>query len=121
MRSASWRAAVIGLVTLVAASVAGPASGDAVPAWEPAIPVSELPGSHPDVNTEFLDGCPIQSPDGLSLYMASNRPGGVGLLDIWVAHRDTGHRAGVRRRTRGSRSTPLPTTSAPHPSGASGC
>ena len=25
-----------------------------------------------------LDGCPIQSPDGLSLYMASNRPGGHG-------------------------------------------
>jgi hypothetical protein len=34
-----------------------------------------------------LDGCPIQSPDGLSLYMASNRPGGKGGLDIWVATR----------------------------------
>lgn len=29
----------------------------------------------------------MQSPDGLSLYFASNRPGGVGGLDIWVAHR----------------------------------
>ena len=35
------------------------------------------------------DGCPIQSPDGLSLYMASNRPGGKGGLDIWVATRAT--------------------------------
>jgi hypothetical protein len=34
-----------------------------------------------------LDGCPIQSPDGLSLYLASNRPGGRGGLDIWVATR----------------------------------
>jgi hypothetical protein len=34
------------------------------------------------VNTEFLDGCPIQAPDGLSLYMATNRPGGLGGMDI---------------------------------------
>ena len=38
-----------------------------------------------------MDGCPIQSPDGLSLYMASNRPGGMGLLDIWVARRPHRH------------------------------
>ncbi len=30
---------------------------------------------------------PIQAPDGRSLYLASNRPGGKGLLDIWVARR----------------------------------
>jgi len=36
------------------------------------------------VNTEFLDGCPIQAPDGLSLYMATNRPGGLGGIGIWV-------------------------------------
>ena len=29
----------------------------------------------------------MQSPDGLSLYFASNRSGGEGGLDIWVAHR----------------------------------
>lgn len=27
------------------------------------------------------------SPDGLSLYLASNRPGGVGAFDIWVSRR----------------------------------
>ena len=41
------------------------------------------------VNTAFQDGCPIQSPDGRSLYMASTRPGGQGGIDIWVAHRDS--------------------------------
>ena len=40
-----------------------------------------------ELNTPSLDGCPIQSPDGLSLYIASNRPGGKGGLDIWVATR----------------------------------
>lgn len=55
--------------------------------WGPAHKVDEFAGNHPELNTPFLDGCPIQAPDGLSLYMASNRPGGHGLLDIWVAHR----------------------------------
>ena len=39
------------------------------------------------------DGCPIESPDGQSLYFASNRPRFAGDLrtdlDIWVAHRDS--------------------------------
>jgi hypothetical protein len=34
-----------------------------------------------------LDGCPILSPYGRSLFMASNRPGGHGGLDVWVATR----------------------------------
>ncbi len=50
-------------------------------------PVSAQQGSHPELNTAFNDGCPILSPDGLSLYMASNRPGGLGGQDIWVATR----------------------------------
>ena len=41
------------------------------------------------MNTEFLDGCPIQAPDGLSLYMATNRPGGLGGIGIWVTHRSS--------------------------------
>jgi hypothetical protein len=40
------------------------------------------------VNTPAQDGCPIQSPDGLDLYIASNRTGSAG-LDLWVAHRRT--------------------------------
>ena len=52
-------------------------------------PTSAEVGSHPDLNTSFNDGCPIMSPDGLDLYMASNRPGGLGGQDIWVASRET--------------------------------
>lgn len=53
------------------------------------VPVSAEIGSDPELNTAFNDGCPILSPDGLSLYMATNRPGGAGGLDIWVATRAT--------------------------------
>jgi WD40-like Beta Propeller Repeat len=58
-------------------------------AWTPAQKIDEIGGNNSELNTPFLDGCPIQSPDGLSLYMASNRPGGLGLLDIWVARRES--------------------------------
>ncbi len=53
------------------------------------IPVSAEEGSNAELNTAYNDGCPILSPDGLSLYMATNRPGGAGGLDIWVATRST--------------------------------
>lgn len=52
------------------------------------IPVSAETGSDDDLNTPSNDGCPILSPDGLSLYMASNRPGSQA-LDIWVASRQS--------------------------------
>lgn len=32
-------------------------------------------------------GCPIETPDGLSLMIASGRPGGLGDLDIWTIDR----------------------------------
>jgi hypothetical protein len=79
---------IIGLLALPPAAMARPAGQ-----WQPAVAIEALPGSSGEVNTPFVDGCPIQSPDGLSLYMASSRPGGLGGLDIWVAHRfatDTG-------------------------------
>lgn len=38
------------------------------------------------VNTGFGEGCPIETPDGLSLVIASNRSG-LGLNDIWAADR----------------------------------
>src|SRR5262245_34140350 len=86
---------------LVVALAAGVLCGAAVAAsagphfsgWSAAQKVDEIGGNHADLNTSSLDGCPIQSPDGLSLYMASNRPGsmesspGVRSLDIWVARR----------------------------------
>ena len=57
--------------------------------WATAQKIDEIGGNSAELNTASLDGCPIQSPDGLSLYMASNRPGGKGGLDIWVATRET--------------------------------
>lgn len=55
--------------------------------WGVPVNAEEIEGTSEDVNTEFNDGCPIQSPDSLSLYIATNRPGGLGGQDIWVAHR----------------------------------
>jgi hypothetical protein len=34
-----------------------------------------------------MEGCPIESPNGRRLFFASNRAGGHGGIDIWVAHR----------------------------------
>jgi hypothetical protein len=76
---------------VVVAAFAAAAQGGGFSAWEPAQKIDEIAGNDPELNTAFQDGCPIQSPDGLSLYMASNRPGGSGLLDIWVAHRPNRH------------------------------
>lgn len=45
-------------------------------------------GGHNDVNTPALEGCPIESPDGHALFFASNRAGGQGGIDIWMARRD---------------------------------
>jgi hypothetical protein len=48
--------------------------------WGPAF---EAPG----INTASGEGCPIETEDGRSLLIASNRPGGLGGNDIWVADR----------------------------------
>jgi Tol biopolymer transport system component len=55
--------------------------------WRVPLNVETIPGTSAEFNSPFNDGCPILAPDGLSLYMASNRTGGRGGLDIWVARR----------------------------------
>ena len=82
MRVLFARGSVPVLGAVAALALAGLAS-----AWESAQKIDEIGGNHVDLSTPSLDGCPIQSPDGLSLYMASNRPGGIGGLDIWMATR----------------------------------
>lgn len=47
--------------------------------WSLASPVS--------INTTAAEGCPIETPDGLSLLFASNRANGYGGNDIWSADR----------------------------------
>ena len=39
------------------------------------------------INTNVNDGCPVESPDGQMLFIASNRVGTQGMNDIWVAMR----------------------------------
>jgi hypothetical protein len=60
-------------------------------AWAPAQKIDEIAGNSSELNTPFQDGCPIQSPNGLKLYLASTRPRFAGDtrtdLDIWVARR----------------------------------
>ena len=62
----------------------GLVSAKQLSAWGPAVPET-------GINSPQADGCPIESPDGLELYIASTRPGNVGgpgdPNDIWMAQR----------------------------------
>jgi Tol biopolymer transport system component len=62
--------------------------------WEPATNLDDPSLSTCDpgdpstcINTPANEFHPAISPDGLSLYITTNRPGGAGLEDIWVVHR----------------------------------
>lgn len=77
------------LVAAAAVVVAATVQAANFGAWGAALKLDEIGGNHADVNTAFLDGCPIASPDGKSLFIASNRPGGLGGLDIWVSRRES--------------------------------
>jgi len=57
-------------------------------AWNSAQKIDEVAANSTELNTPALDGCPIQSPDGLNLYIASNPPGSAS-LDLWVARRES--------------------------------
>jgi WD40-like Beta Propeller Repeat len=76
-------ALILGATTGTALAAGGPHFG----AWGTAQKIDEINANNADLNTPSQDGCPIQSPDGLHLYIASNRPGGKGGLDIWMATR----------------------------------
>jgi hypothetical protein len=80
-------AVLVGACAALALTGVAAAEGSHLSGWEPAQKIDEVAGNDPELNTAAVDGCPIQSPDGLSLYMASSRPGGHGGLDIWVATR----------------------------------
>ena len=84
------RIVFVAIAAIVAASgtaalAAGP--GPHFGPWNTAQKIDEINGNNPNLNTPSQDGCPIQSPDRLALYMATNRPGGKGGLDIWMATR----------------------------------
>jgi hypothetical protein len=80
--------AIAGSAVVVAVLlVATVATASQLTPWVDAVNMETSPGTSSEFNTPYTDGCPIQAPDGLSFYMASNRPGGLGLLDIWVSTR----------------------------------
>lgn len=56
-------------------------------AWAPATSAESIPGTSAALNTAALEGCPFVAQRGDVLYFASNRPGGLGGLDIWYALR----------------------------------
>jgi hypothetical protein len=95
MNGRRWRIGAAVAAAALLASLAGLAYAAQFSAWGPPQKIDEIDGNNENLNTTFLDGCPIESPDGLSLYMASNRPRYVGDqrtdLDIWVAHRGNKH------------------------------
>jgi hypothetical protein len=77
--------------TLAVAGLTAAAHAASFSAWGTAQKIDEIGGNNSELNTPFQDGCPIQSPDGLSLYIATTRPRFAGDtrtdLDIWVARR----------------------------------
>jgi Tol biopolymer transport system component len=80
-------AAVLGFLGLTVVSAAFAVAGD-YGSWATATRVEALPGTDPSFNGPALDGCPFISRDGKRFYMASNRPGGLGGIDIWVSTRE---------------------------------
>ena len=55
--------------------------------WGVPVNAESIPGTSSDLNTTANEGYPIMSPDGLTLYLVSDRPSGMGALDILAAHR----------------------------------
>lgn len=57
--------------------------------WSAAMNIEQAsPGAHPNFNTPtFVEGCPFIGPDDKTFFIASNRPGGSGSLDIWMSTR----------------------------------
>ena len=58
--------------------------------WSAPVNAESIPGTSSELNTTANEAYPILSPDGLSLYMISDRDGFTGAtrnLDIWVASR----------------------------------
>ena len=73
------------LCGLAALAASGAAQAKDYGNWGTPVSAESLPTSSGSLNTTFNDGCPILNPYDNSLYMASNRPGGFGGLDIWIA------------------------------------
>jgi Tol biopolymer transport system component len=69
-------------IVLIILALVGYASGQ-----EPALKFGTPINLGSPINTPGFDGGPSLSADGLTLCLASNRPGGVGRDDLWVSSR----------------------------------
>jgi Tol biopolymer transport system component len=81
-------AAKVGFAAIAAIAICSTALAmpDQFSEWSQATRV-EATGADPAFNGPSLDGCPFISRDDKTFYMASNRPGGLGGIDIWVSTR----------------------------------
>jgi hypothetical protein len=69
----TMRAAGVMVAAVLVASLAGIASAKHFSEWGSPVNAEAVTGASAEVNTSLNDGCPIESPDGRSLYIASNR------------------------------------------------
>jgi hypothetical protein len=76
--------AAAGALLMLAVAASSPAAAPSYTGWSAPVNLG------PAINTIDAEGGPALSPDGLSLYFHSTRPGGLGSFDLWVAHRATG-------------------------------
>lgn len=74
-------ASVVGLLTVGAATQLAADDPPKFGPWSAAVNLGST------VNSSGNEQGPFVSPDGLSLYFGSNRPGGYGGMDIWVSQR----------------------------------
>jgi hypothetical protein len=81
-RGRHFLASTVGAVLLIVAGIL-PVAADAPAAYSAWGPPTAVDAA----NTVAHDGCPIESPNGQQLYVASTRAGGFGKNDIWVAER----------------------------------
>lgn len=84
MKASFLVTAVIPSVLAIAATWGFPASVTAEDKFGPWGPPVNL---GPTINSKYVDERPAISRDNLSLYFESDRPGGVGGIDIWTSHR----------------------------------
>jgi hypothetical protein len=83
----SLTSAVLAAVMMISGAAAAVAFGGFGP-WGEAESIETFgAGAHENFNTAATEGCPFISPDGKVFFIASTRPGGMGMLDIWVSTR----------------------------------
>jgi Tol biopolymer transport system component len=74
---------VVMVLSGAAAAFAGGSGG-----WSPAESIETFgAGAHENFNTPSNDGCPFISADGKKFFIASSRPGSLGMNDIYVSTR----------------------------------